>query len=182
MKGYLCSLGNSCAYAAPHAAYRCRGNDRWCAVAVFTDAEWEAFCQVIGNPAWAVQPRFSTFHTRKENEDELDRLIEGWTIYRSTEEIQDKMQAAGIAAGVVQTAEDLMERDPQLRHRQLFRELEHPEIGQYRAPGHPFILSKVSYDMQRAPLLGEHTDYVLKEILGMPDDEVAELVIQGVVE
>jgi len=174
--------GNRYAYAAPHNAYRCRGNDRWCAIAVFTDEEWQKFCQVIGNPAWTNSPRFMTLQSRKENEDELDRLIEEWTINHTAEEIMSMMQACGIGAGVLQTAEDLLEHDPQLRHRHLYWELEHPEIGKHRAPGPAFMLSKCPYEVRRSPLLGEHNEYILREVLNLPDEEIAELVIEGVIE
>ena len=175
-------MGNRYPYAAPHGAYRCRGEDRWCAIAVFTDEEWQSFCKVIGNPAWTNDPKFSTLLARKENEEELDRLVEEWTINHSAEEVMSMMQAAGVAAGTVQTAEDLLEHDPQLKHRHFFWELEHPEIGKYRARRPPFMLSKSPCELRRAPLLGEHNEYVLKEILGMSDEEIAELVIEGVIE
>ncbi|MFC1966969.1 CaiB/BaiF CoA transferase family protein, partial [Chloroflexota bacterium] len=117
------SMGNRCLYAAPHGAYRCCGEDRWCAIAVFTDEEWESFCGVICNPAWAKESRFGTLRSRKENEDELDRLVEEWTITYPPEEVMSMMQANGVAAGVLQTGEDLLERDPQLKHRHFFCEL-----------------------------------------------------------
>ncbi|MFC1978353.1 CaiB/BaiF CoA transferase family protein, partial [Chloroflexota bacterium] len=175
-------MGNRYAYAAPHGAYRCRGEDRWCAIAVFTDEEWQSFCRVIGNPAWTTDPKFSTLPARKENEEELDRLVEEWTISHTPEAVMSLMQTAGVAAGVAQNAEDMMEHDPQLKHRNFFRELEHPEMGKHRVRGPAFMLSKSPYELQRSPLLGEHNEYALKEILGMSDAEVAELVIAGVLE
>jgi len=174
--------GNEYAHAAPHNAYPCRGDDRWCAIAVFTDGEWESFCRVIGNPDWTREPRFNTLQARKDNEAELDKLVEQWTVNHSAEEIMQLMQAAGVPAGVLQTAEDLMECDPQLKHRHFFWELDHPEISEYRAPGPPYQLSRVPYEISRAPLLGEHSEYVLKEILGMSDEEVAELVTEGIID
>ena len=92
------------------------------------------------------------------------------------------MQAAGVAAGLVETGEDMMENDPQLKHRHFFRKLDHPEIGEHRIGGTSFLLSKAPYELRRAPVLGEHNEYALKEILGMSDDEVAELVIKGALE
>ena len=175
-------MGNRYPYAAPHGAYRCRGEDRWCAIAVFTDDEWGSFCEVIGNPAWTEDPRFSTILARKENEGELDRLVDEWTVNYTAEEVMTLMQAAGVAAGVVENAEDLMEHDPQLKHRHFYWELDHPEVGKYRSPGSSFVLSKSPCELQRAPLLGEHTEYALKEILGLSVDEIAELVIDGAVE
>ncbi len=105
-----------------------------------------------------------------------------WTINHSPEEVMSLMQAAGVAAGVVETGEDMMEHDPQLQHRHFFQELDHPEIGKHRVRGHSFVLSKSPYEVRRSPLLGEHNEYLLKEILGMSDEEVAELVIEGVLE
>lgn len=175
-------MGNRCSYAAPHGAYRCHGQDRWCAIAVFTDEEWKSFCRVIGNPAWTNDLKFTTLLARKENEDELDRLVEEWTITHSAEEGMTMMQTAGVGAGVVENGEDLMEHDPQLRHRHHFWELDHPEIGKYRAQAPAFTLSKSPYEMRRAPLLGEHNEYALKELLGMSDEEITELVTEGVVE
>lgn len=175
-------MGNRSVSAAPHNAYPCRGDDRWCAIAVFTDEEWQSFVKVIGNPTWTNDPKFATLSERKRNEHALDRLVGEWTTGHSAEEVMNMMQAAGVAAGLVETGEDLLEHDPQLKHRHLFQELDHPEVGKYRAPAQPFVLSKSPCELRRAPLLGEHSALILKEVLGMTDDEVADLVIEGVVE
>jgi len=175
-------MGNYYPSASPHGAYRCRGEDRWCVIAVFTDTEWQSFCKVIGNPAWTRESEFATFLARKEKEKELDELVEQWTIKYSPEEVMSMMQEVGVPAGVVETVEDLLERDPQLKHRHFHRELEHPEVGKYRAPEPSFVLSKSPPEVRRAPLLGEHNEYALKQILSMSDEEIAELVIEGVIE
>jgi crotonobetainyl-CoA:carnitine CoA-transferase CaiB-like acyl-CoA transferase len=174
--------GNRYAYAAPHNAYRCRGEDRWCTIAVLDDEEWESFCKVVGSPSWSKDPKFSRLSVRKQNEDELDRLVEKWTTSHSAEEVMNMMQAAGVPAGLVQTGEDLLEKDPQLKHRHFFRELDHPEIGKHYARGPSFVLSKSPWLPQRCPLLGEHNEYILKELLGMSDEEIAELTIEGVLD
>jgi crotonobetainyl-CoA:carnitine CoA-transferase CaiB-like acyl-CoA transferase len=175
-------IGNSYAYAAPHGAYRCHGEDRWCAISVFTDMEWQSFCMIIGNLGWTRDPRFATIQSRKENEEELNRLIEEWTINHSPEEVMTTMQAAGIAAGVLQNGVDLWEHEPQLKHRHFYRELEHPEIGKYFTVGPAYILSKSSSELRRAPLLGEHNEHILKGLLGMTDEDIAQLLIEGIVE
>jgi benzylsuccinate CoA-transferase BbsF subunit len=169
-------------YTAPHGVYRCRWEDRWCVIAVHTDEEWQRFCRVIGSPCWTIDPRFATLEGRKENEEELDRLVATWTIELTPEEVMSLMQSAGVAAGVVATGEDLMERDPQLRHRRLFRELDHPEIGKYHGVTPAFAFSGYPAEIERAPLLGEHNEHVLKDILGMSDEEVDELVREEVIE
>lgn len=175
-------VGNRSAYAAPHGAYRCRGEDRWCAIATNTDEEWRSFGKVTGDPAWTRDKKFASLLARKENEDELERLVEAWTVNQSAEEVMTLMQAAGVGAGVVQTTEDAMEKDPQLKHRKLFRELDHPELGKYRGIVPAFVLSKSSLEVRRAPLLSEHNEYALKELLGLPEEEIAELVIEEVIE
>lgn len=166
----------------PHGTYRCLNEERWCAIAVFTDEEWESFCRVIGNRAWTNEPRFSTLRERKENEDELDRLINEWTINHSAEEVMTIMQEAGVASGILETGEDQLEHDPQTRHHKMFPELDHPRLGKHHAVASPFMLSKTPCEVKRAPLLGEHNQYILKEILGLSDEEIAELVIDGVLE
>jgi benzylsuccinate CoA-transferase BbsF subunit len=172
-------MGNSCSYAAPHGVYRCKGEDRWCAIAVFNDAEWESFCKVISNAPWAQDPKFSTLRGRKENEEELDRLVEGWTINYNAEEVMRRMQDAGVAAGVVQNAKDLYE-DSQLKERAYFWVMEHKELGKFSHLGQPSILSKTPAKPYRpAPCLGEHTEYVCRELLGMSESEFNEFLIDG---
>jgi crotonobetainyl-CoA:carnitine CoA-transferase CaiB-like acyl-CoA transferase len=173
--------GNRNPGAVPHGVYPCKGHDRWCAIAVFTDEEWQALCQTMGNPVWTKSAKFDTFLHRTENVGELDELIAGWTIEFTPEELMEKLQAVGVATGVVQTGEDLVDHDLQLRHRQHYVVLDHPEIGDHISESPPFRLSKTPSKPQRpAPCFGEHTEYVCRQILGMSDWEFAELVASGV--
>jgi len=172
--------GNRSYRACPHGAYRCKGNDRWCAIAAFDDSEWDALCHAVGHPRWARDSRFATFHARKENEDELEKLLEERTTAFTAEELMATMQAAGVTAGIVQNGEDLLERDRQLRHRGHFRTLKHPEIGEHRCEVTPFRLSKTPSRMQTpAPCLGQHNEYVCNTILGMSDEEFLEAMEAG---
>lgn len=175
-------MGNRLDRAAPHNAYRCRGDDRWCTVGVFTEEEWRGLCGVIGRPELAGDRRFATPTARKENEAELDRIVEAWTMARSAEEVMGLMQAAGVPAGVVRNSEELLEHDPQLAHRRFFRTVDHAEVGAYRAPRSSFTLSRYDPELRAAPLLGEHNEYVLREIAGFSDDEIAELIADEIVE
>jgi benzylsuccinate CoA-transferase BbsF subunit len=173
--------GNRLDYAAPHGIYRCQGDDRWCAIAVFTDDEWASFCKAINNPKLAENPKFATLLNRKENEAELDSIVEAWTIKHAPEEVMDKLQKAGVAAGVVSNSKDQAE-DPQLEHYQFFHKLEHPEIGEapiYHGP--IFRLSKTPYKLGRPPLMGEDNAYVYTKILGIPDEEFVQLLAEEVI-
>ncbi len=170
-------MGNENPYAAPHNAYRCRGEDRWCAIAVFTDEEWRSFCRVINNPALADDHMFATLVARKENERYLDAMINAWTETRTPEEVMALMQAGRVAAGVVETVEDQVEYDPQLKHRHTFWEVEPPDArNELNIPDY-----RLSLRIRQSPPLGEHNDHVFKGILGMSDAEVAEMVKAGVI-
>jgi benzylsuccinate CoA-transferase BbsF subunit len=172
--------GNRIAYAAPHGVFPCQGDDRWCAIAVFTDDEWQAFCHAIGDPPWTKEPRFATLKSRKENEDMLEELVAEWTRQHKAEEVMPIMQAAGVPAGVVQTMQDVLENDPQLKERGFLVPLKHPVIGVFGHPTPPYKLLKTKAQVRTSPCLGEHTEYVCIQLLGMSDEEFAELQQQGI--
>ncbi len=173
--------GNRDSYMSPHGVYPCRGTDRWVAIAVRNEEEWQSFCDALGSPEWTTDPRFATIVGRKHNEDELDKLIGERTRAFTAEQVMTMLQEAGVPAGVVQTAEDLM-NDPQLKHRQHYRVLTHPVIGphSYHAPA--YKLSEAPCDIKRAgPTLGQDNDHVYKEILGMTDDDISDMIAEGVI-
>jgi len=173
--------GNRCSYSVPHGVYRCRGEDRWCAIAIFSDEEWGRLCQIMGRPELATVPRFASFQQRKENEDEIDCLISEWTAERPAEEVMGMLQEVGIAAGVAQTGKDLLENDPQLVYRRFFWELEHKEIGKHHYEAPPFRLSKTPCELTTpGPCMGEHNEYVCKKILGFSDKEYNDLMADRV--
>jgi benzylsuccinate CoA-transferase BbsF subunit len=175
--------GNWCSNAAPHGAYPCKGEDRWCVIAVFTDQEWKAFCSVIGDPAWTKEGKFSTLLGRKKNEQELDRLISQWTIDHPPEEIMSRMQETGVPSGVVRNGEEVIEKCPQLKHRHYFWKLNHPEMGEVTNIGPSFMLSEAPATLRKAaPMLGEHTEFVCRELLRMSDEEFIELLNDKVFE
>jgi len=174
--------GNSCDYAAPHGAYRCKGEDRWCTIGIFTDAEWEAFCQAIGEPTWTRDRKFASLKGRKEHEAELNKLVEEWTCCREAYEAMKLLQKAGLAAGVVQNARDLYE-DPQLKERECFWVAEHGELGKFSHLAQPSRLSKTPAKLYRpAPCLGEHTEYICREFLNMSEAEFDKYLIEGTFE
>jgi crotonobetainyl-CoA:carnitine CoA-transferase CaiB-like acyl-CoA transferase len=174
--------GNRDTAAAPHGVYPCKGEDRWCAIACFTDQEWQALCRVMGNPSWTQEERFATLLGRKANEEELDRLVAEWTKDWDALELMHTLQAEGVPAGLVETTRDLFE-DPQLKHRGHFVFLEHPVIGLHPFDNSEFRLSKTPARFSRAsPTLGQHNEFVIKELLGMSEEEYEELLNLGVLE
>jgi len=173
-------IGNSHPHAAPHGVYPCKGDDRWCTIAVFSDEQWASLCQVMGKADYRDDPRFSTLPRRKQNEDEINELIGCWTVKFTPEEVMTKLQSAGVPAGVGKNAADIYD-DPQLRQRKLFWPLQHPDMGLFTHLGQGFELSKTPARANKpSPQLGEHTEYVCSKIMGMTDEEFVELMGAGV--
>lgn len=167
--------------AAPHGIYRCAGHDRWCALTVFTQEEWDDFCRELGNPAWTSDRRFATLPDRLQHQGELDRYVEEWTQQYTPEEVMARLQQAGIAAGVVANGEDL-DRDPQLSARDYWAQVQTPEGDPVTLDGPSVKLSATpGYVAAPGPLLGEHTDAVLRRLLGYSDADLARLKAERVV-
>ena len=155
--------GNRIPEASPHGVFPCKGDDRWCAISVFTDEEWKAFSGVLGHPPWTQEKRFGDLESRKANEDELESLIAEWTSDHEAQEIMHRMQEAGVCAGMVQDARDLMENDPQLKERAFLLYMEHPVLGVCAHPTPPYKLLKTPAQIKTAPSwVNIMTTYVLK--------------------
>lgn len=172
--------GNRLPYAAPHGVYQCKGEDRWCAISIFSDDQWNTFCKVVGKPEWRGMPEFATILERKKNEDLLDRLIQEWTIKYVPEQVEYMLQAAGVPCHTVLTTKELYE-DVQLRHRNHYQPLEHAAMGVHNYESLAHRLSKTPFELKPGPCLGQHNEYVFKEIIGLSEDEIADLLIEGVI-
>jgi len=146
---------------------------------VWSDEEWNALRVAIGSPDWARGRKFATLRGRKENEEELDRYLAGWTRQFTPQEIMERLQAVGVEAGVVMTCQEIME-DPSVRN-YLWEEVEHPEIGNYQVELAGFKLSKTPHQIRMpGPLLGQHNERVFTQILGLSPTEFAQLQGEGV--
>ncbi len=173
---------------APHNTYRCAGKDRvgqdwWVFIACETQTQFEALCVLMAQPGLAADPKFATNEARVRHQDELDAIIGQWTRARRRYDIMRKCQAAGIIAAVVQSAEDRVEYDPQLQHREMFPIIEHPEVGgEFPFEGYPVRMSRTpANNRHRAPALAEHNRYVYGELLGMSEAEIQSLRERGVI-
>jgi len=162
--------------AAPHGVYPSAGTDSWVAIAVFGDAEWTCLVDALGRPAWADSAEFASEKARLQHQDPLDAHLAEWTRGRTSHAAMETLQAGGVRASAVQTAEDINESDPQIAFRGTFFELDHPVIGRARFEGVPFTSSTFEPDNWRSgPLLGEDIDYVFEELLGMSESEIQDL-------
>ena len=184
--------GNRSPYkpAAPHGAYKCRddieSNDRWIAFACFDESEWQSLRRVMGDPEWASSDRFASLADRLVNQDELDQRISEWTRQHDRWELMQRLQEAGVAAGVCQDAQDRVEADPQLSHLNWLTEVEHSEMGPWPTKEVPVKWSETPPFMggaidRGAPLYGEDNHYVLGELLGMSTEQISRLADDGVI-
>jgi len=174
-------MGNRDDWMAPHGCYRCRSDGEaasWVSIAVVDDAEWVALRGVLEDAALDAAD-FATAIDRKRNEDVLDERIEKWTRERSADEIVAILQAAGVATGSIQSGATLSQ-DPHVRAREVFVPISHPHLGQLRSVRPPWRMRGAALN-EPAPLLGQHNDYVLGEILGLEPHQIEGLVDAKVV-
>jgi crotonobetainyl-CoA:carnitine CoA-transferase CaiB-like acyl-CoA transferase len=157
--------------AAPHGCFKCAGKDRWCVIAVYSEAQWQALCKVLDSPHWIGDKRFATLSGRKKCARQLDELIEEKTAKRRAQKLVRLLQAAGVPAAVVQDAKDLA-NDPHLLARDFFVRLPHPTLGNTISDGSPIKLrKKVSQNWKSSPALGEDNRYVYIDLLGLTEAE-----------
>ncbi|TMA60030.1 MAG: CoA transferase, partial [Deltaproteobacteria bacterium] len=181
----LTRMGNRSRHAAPHGVFRCAdeaGRDRWVAVAVHDDEDWQRLVDVLGRPAWAVEPALATAAGRQERVGEVEARLEEWTRTETAAHVASRLQGAGIDAAPVEDFGDLHD-DPQLAHRRHFRTVEHGVLGSHPAETHAIRFSAMEPQLDApAPRLGEHTEYVLRELLGMGAEEIDRLRAAAVLE
>lgn len=172
--------GNRDPWLAPHNCFRCAGDDEWVTIACGTEAEWQALCQAIEQPELASDQRFRTAADRKTHEDELEKILTAWTSQRDKWDITHALQAAGVAAFPSMNSKDIDE-DPHLTERSFFVRLPHPEVGVQTHTGIPWLLTNAPNGIQApAPVLGQHTDQLMAEILGYAEDAIAKLKAEHV--
>jgi crotonobetainyl-CoA:carnitine CoA-transferase CaiB-like acyl-CoA transferase len=169
--------GNAADHACPHGVYPAAGTDRWCAIAVVGDEAWERFACCLG---WSPEPRLASLPARIAERAALDARVAAWTRTREADEAAALLQAAGVSAMAVQNGDD-HRSDPHLAARGALVTVEHPEIGPERHAGNPLRTSPLPLLRARAaPCLGADTDAVLREVLGLADEAIARLRVEGV--
>ena len=167
--------GNRDPWMAPHNCFRCAGDDEWVTIACGTNDEWRALCQAIGQPGLADDARFYTAQARKANEEALDEILSAWTFTREKWAVTHTLQAVGVAAFPSMSGKNLIE-DPHLNARGFFERLDHPEVGVRTHMGMPWRLTQGPNGVRTpAPLLGQHTDQVMREVLGYSEQAIAGL-------
>ena len=172
--------GNSARDSAPCGVYPAKGDERWIAIDAANEACWQALA-ATADEGWELDPRFADDATRRTHCIALDEMIAIWTSRQDVEWLENRLQSVGVPVHRVATSQDAFE-DPQLAARDHFIWIEHPELGSVPFENTRAILSSTPARPGPCPTLGQHNAFVLSEILGLPDDEITELIIAGAIE
>jgi len=174
-------MGNASISAAPHDCYPCKGEDRWCAIAVDNDEQWAALAQILGGEIGADR-RFESATGRLEHRNELNRIVERWTRERDGFEIMDRLQQAGVPCGVAQTGADVT-ADPHLIERGFIVGVDNERIGRVVLPNFPLRFANARMTRRwEFPVLGRDTEAVLRDVVGYDAETIAAHKRDGVLE
>lgn len=179
-------MGNRSRHAAPHGLFRCRdhadGRERWLALAIHDDTDWATLVDFLGRPAWAVAPALATVDGRQAQVDQLETELSAYTRTQDHRDLALRLQSAGLDAAAVNDLGDL-HADGQLLHRGHFGLVDHAVLGRHPAERHAIRFSETDPVLHKAaPLLGEDTEYVLRERLQMSASEYQSLLDDGVLQ
>ena len=167
---------------APHNAYRTKGggyND-WCVIACTSDDEWTKLAEVMGRPAWSTDSKLQTVGGRIQHQEEMDLGIETWTQSLEKYELMELCQNSGVRAMPVQSSEDRVEHDPQLRHRGMYTQMEHPMLGTWKFQNAPFKLEKSPACIDKPPpMIGQHNREIFESLLGLTVNEITDAYEDG---
>jgi crotonobetainyl-CoA:carnitine CoA-transferase CaiB-like acyl-CoA transferase len=167
---------------APHNAYRTHPGEYndWCVIVCHSDDEWQRLVRVMGTPSWATSDKYAAVAERLEHQEELDEQIERWSMTLGKYELTERCQSAGVRALPVQSAEDRVEHDPQLRHRQMYLPIDHPALERHQVQNAPFKLSETPASNHiPAPLIGQHTREIVEGLLGYSHDYLRAGFVDG---
>jgi len=172
-------IGNSNPDMAPHGCYRCKGEDKWVAIAVASESEWESLCQAMDNPEWAKENRFSCIKQRQTHWRELDKYISSWTSNMEHMDVMKRLQSLGVPCGALLNGRELLDNE-HLNSNGFFVEIPHKEAGIHKYAGSPLRLSATppQYYLP-APLMGEHNQIILSGLLGLSESEIEEFSRSG---
>jgi len=174
-------MGNRHARIAPHNMYEARDGE-WLALAAESEEAWRALAQHLGRPALTSEPRFATMAARKANEAAVDELLGAWVATQEAGAAEQALGAIGVTAARVVPFYDLYSRpDPNLAARGFIAPVDHPEAGTTLLPGRPWRFSSVAAaPLRPSPCVGQHSREVLREELGIGDEEYEALVAAGI--
>jgi benzylsuccinate CoA-transferase BbsF subunit len=174
-------IGNHDHIHAPHNVYRCAGNDSWVAIAVTSEPQWAALCNVLGRSEWLQDARFADPRSRYQSQHLLDNELSRWTAQQDRTHIAFTLQKAGVPAMPVLYSDELLQ-DEHLRAREFWQKTTRSEIGEHEHGMSWAHFSRTPIQLRSpAPLLGEHNELVLQGLLGLSSDTLEALATSQVI-
>jgi crotonobetainyl-CoA:carnitine CoA-transferase CaiB-like acyl-CoA transferase len=168
--------GNRSLIAAPYGPYQCKGNDRWCVIAVYTQEEWERFAALLEKSGLKSAPKFATHLQRVRHKNDLDKWVTSWTMQHDPYEVMEMVQSVDVCAAVVQDVEDQFKNDKQYAATGFLVHMVEPEAGDMVTENVPMRMSETpGYVRGLAPLMGEHTHEIARNLLGLSEEEIKKL-------
>ena len=168
--------GNAHSFMVPHGCYRCRGDDSWVTIAVAFDSEWQDLCRAMERTDLLRDQELATVLGRSRRRQEVDRLVQEWTVERTPTEVVQLLRVYGIPCASVSPTQEFL-RDPHTEARSLYRERSGSGGEAQLAARIPMLLSKIPWRRDgAAPKYGEHNREVLEESLGLSIFEVNKLI------
>ena len=168
--------GNRSLVAAPYGPYQCKGNDRWCVIAVYNETEWRSFASLMEKAGLKADAKFATHLQRVRHKDELDKWVTSWTLQHDPYEVMETLQGIGVCAAVVQDVEDQFKHDKQYAATGFLVNMTEPEAGDVVTENVPLRLSETPGKVRGlAPLMGEHTYEIARNLLGLSNEEIKKL-------
>ena len=177
-------IGNQDTRMSPHGCYPCKGKDKWITIAVSTDEQWHALCEVLDRPDWITDIRFSDVLSRWQNREDIDVLLSEATASHDQYELMAALQSKGVPAGAVLDGKSLL-FDPHLKERGFYEVAEHhagTEMPPLPYTSRPWKFSATSGELRSAaPTLGQHNRFVLSEIMGASHAQVEAMESRGAI-
>lgn len=174
--------GNRSVADAPHNLFKCSGDDAWCAIAVQDNDQWQALATVMQNTELLQDQTLRNSENRLKRIDDIEARIASWVATQTATDVVQILQQAGVPSSIVARSKDLLTDNPHLAERGYWQQIDHPEVGETTFTSPPYLIDGKRLELKRPPLIGEHTEMVLRDILGCDTQEIARLKAEGILQ
>ncbi len=174
--------GNRSVADAPHNLFKCSGDDAWCAIAVQDNDQWQALATVMQNTELLQDQTLRNAENRLKRIDDIEARVASWVATQTAADVVQILQQAGVPSSIVARSKDLLTDNPHLAERGYWQQIDHPEVGETTFTSPPYLIDGKRLELKRPPLIGEHTEMVLRDILGCDTQEIARLKAEGILQ
>ena len=174
--------GNRSVADAPHNLFKCLGDDAWCAIAVQDDTQWRALATAMKSAELLQDQTLQKSENRIKRVDEIEARVARWVATQTAADVVQILQQAGVPSAIVARSKDLLTDNPHLAERGYWQQIDHPEVGETTFTAPPYLIDGKRLELKRPPLIGEHTEMVLRDILGCDTQEIARLKAEGILQ